>query len=66
MLRRFMPYIFAGLTGVVSGVYIFKPLLEEAAANRQSSSVMNTSRTSSPEVPGKPPGPSPSPHSSAK
>ncbi|KAG1754792.1 uncharacterized protein EDB91DRAFT_1242036 [Suillus paluster] len=65
MLRRLMPYVFAGLTGVISGVYIFKPLFEEAAAN-QKPIPMNTSTASPPEAPGKPPAPSPSPHPSAK
>ncbi|KAG2044524.1 hypothetical protein BDR03DRAFT_1004823 [Suillus americanus] len=65
MLRRFTPYIVASLTGVASGVYIFKPLFEEAAANRNPVPPMNMS-TKSPEVLGKSPASSPSPHSSAK
>ncbi|KAG1857580.1 hypothetical protein C8R48DRAFT_717010 [Suillus tomentosus] len=65
MSRRFAPYIVAVLTGVASGVYIFKPLFEEAAANRNPIPPMNAS-TTSPGVPGKSPASSPSPHSSAK
>ncbi|KAG2756346.1 hypothetical protein P692DRAFT_20765673 [Suillus brevipes Sb2] len=65
MLRRFTPYIVAGLAGVASGIYIFKPLFEEAAANRKPVLPINTS-TTSPEALGKSPASSPSPHSSAK
>ncbi|KAG1813225.1 uncharacterized protein BJ212DRAFT_1367303 [Suillus subaureus] len=65
MLRRFTPYMVAGLTGVASGVYVFKPLFEEATANRNPASPVNMS-TTSPEVLGKSPASSPSPHSSAK
>ncbi|KAF8559972.1 hypothetical protein OG21DRAFT_1502324 [Imleria badia] len=32
MFRRLTPYLFAGLLGVVSGVYIFRPLFEENKA----------------------------------
>jgi len=35
MSRRLTPYFFAGILGVVSGVYIFKPLVEENAAIRE-------------------------------
>ncbi|KAG2138663.1 uncharacterized protein EDB93DRAFT_1253212 [Suillus bovinus] len=65
MSRRFTPYMVAVLTGVASGVYIFKPLFEEVAANRKPVPPMNTS-IASPGVPGKSPASSPSPHSSAK
>ncbi|KIL01019.1 hypothetical protein PAXRUDRAFT_185752 [Paxillus rubicundulus Ve08.2h10] len=35
MSRRLTPYIFAGLLGAISGVYIFKPVLEEVAAAKE-------------------------------
>ncbi|KAG2367715.1 hypothetical protein BDR07DRAFT_1478813 [Suillus spraguei] len=63
MLRRFTPHIVAGLTGIASGVYVFKPLFEEAAVNRNPFPPMNMS-TTSPEALGK--SPASSPHSSAK
>ncbi|GBE77488.1 hypothetical protein SCP_0103630 [Sparassis crispa] len=31
--RRIIPFLVAGITGVVSGVYIFKPLLDESSRN---------------------------------
>ncbi|KAJ8597564.1 hypothetical protein M405DRAFT_855505 [Rhizopogon salebrosus TDB-379] len=66
LMPHIMPYVFAGLTGVASGVYIFKPLFEQAAANENLSQTADASTTSSPEAPGKPPGSLPSPHFSAK
>ncbi|KAK7686577.1 hypothetical protein QCA50_010177 [Cerrena zonata] len=33
--RRLVPFLVAGVTGVLSGVYIFKPLLEKADQDRQ-------------------------------
>ncbi|KAI6047992.1 hypothetical protein EDC04DRAFT_2886781 [Pisolithus marmoratus] len=36
MSRRFAPQIFAGLLGVVTGIYIFKPTFDQAAvANKE-------------------------------
>ncbi|KIJ22147.1 hypothetical protein PAXINDRAFT_6263 [Paxillus involutus ATCC 200175] len=35
MSRRLTPYLFAGLLGAISGVYIFKPVLEEAVAAKE-------------------------------
>jgi len=32
-LQRLMPYIVAGITGVASGIYIFKPMLQKPAEN---------------------------------
>ncbi|KAI6112485.1 hypothetical protein EDD16DRAFT_1709836 [Pisolithus croceorrhizus] len=35
MSRRFTPHIFAGLLGVITGIYIFKPAFDQAAANKE-------------------------------
>jgi len=35
MSRRLTPYLFAGFLGVVSGIYVFRPLLEETIATRE-------------------------------
>jgi len=38
MYRRLPPYLVAGVTGVLSGLYIFKPLIE-ASANRNAGDI---------------------------
>ncbi|KAF9225377.1 hypothetical protein BS17DRAFT_778518 [Gyrodon lividus] len=35
MSRRLTPYLFAGVLGVISGVYIFRPVFEEAVAAKE-------------------------------
>jgi len=43
MSRRVItPYIVAGLAGIVSGVYIFRPLFEEAAAKQRTQDELKT------------------------
>jgi len=39
-LQRYFPLAIAGLTGIASGIYIFKPPLEEQATKR----LINTAR----------------------
>ncbi|KAF8433556.1 hypothetical protein L210DRAFT_936256 [Boletus edulis BED1] len=45
MSRRLTPYLLAGLLGVVSGVYIFRPLFEENTAMAEIHSTTGTARS---------------------
>ncbi|KAA1471388.1 hypothetical protein DENSPDRAFT_837371 [Dentipellis sp. KUC8613] len=47
MSRRLTPYLVAGLTGILSGVYIFRPLIEDANNARLDSNSSGTATTES-------------------
>ncbi|KAF8841937.1 hypothetical protein BDN67DRAFT_1068125 [Paxillus ammoniavirescens] len=51
MSRRLTPYLFAGLLGVISGVYIFKPVLEEAVAAKEIRGATEEVKSPAPEHP---------------
>ncbi|KAH7922860.1 hypothetical protein BV22DRAFT_627696 [Leucogyrophana mollusca] len=53
MSRRSLPYLLAGMTGIISGVYIFRPVMEEAVTAQQTSEAMDHMKRA-PASPGPP------------
>ncbi|KIJ66364.1 hypothetical protein HYDPIDRAFT_26719 [Hydnomerulius pinastri MD-312] len=50
MARRLTPHILAGVLGVVSGVYIFRPVFEEAAAAKEIRGATEQVKSPTPET----------------